>query len=171
MSKVRRLSCAAKLLGLWFMYSDGFNAILQTAILIVSSEIDVGCLGLQVVLALLIVEVQVIGGLGSYVMERVASKYRLPDKAVVLGCLAVFCLVSAYSLLGFFSESFGLHSAADLFVVTGFVAFVMVPIQSQSRSLFASVIPKGLEAEFFSLYSITWVPPPPSNPSPLLPHV
>ena len=140
-----------KLLGLWFIYSDGFSAILQTAVLIVSSEIDVGCLGLQAVLALIIVEVQIVGGIGSYVMQRATEKYALPDKAVVLGCLAVFVLVSAYALLGFLSDDYGLNTAEDLFVVTGVVAFVMVPIQSQSRSLFASLIPKGAATENITL--------------------
>ena len=155
MQKVRRLSGAAEMLVLWFIYADGFNSILQTAVLIVSSEIDVGCLGLQVVLAILIVEVQIVGGLGCFLMERAATKYGLSDKTVILGCLAVFVMVSIYCLFGFVSDDYGLHTVVDLFIVTAIVSFAMVPITSQTRSLIASMIPRGLESEFFALYGIT----------------
>ena len=155
LQQVRRLSGTAEMLFLWFIYADGSSAILQTAVLIVSSEIDTGCLGLQVVLAILFVEVQIVGGLGCFVMERAATKYGLSDKTVILGCLTVFVLVSIYCLFGFVSDDYGLHTAPDLFVVTLFVAFAMVPITSQSRSLFATMIPRGLESQFFALYGIT----------------
>ena len=48
--KIKSLSHCAFFLLLWFIYSDGFNSILHTAVLFVNSEIDGGCLGTDMIL-------------------------------------------------------------------------------------------------------------------------
>jgi UMF1 family MFS transporter len=47
------------------------------------------------------------------------------------------------------------YTPTQFFFVTAGVALVMGPSQALSRSLFAQLVPKGKEAEYFSIYEIS----------------
>jgi len=73
---------------------------------------------------------------------------RIGAKLAVAITLAIWAAILIY-IYGF------VYSATQFFFVTAGVAIVMGGSQALSRSLFAQLVPKGKEAEYFSIYEIS----------------
>jgi UMF1 family MFS transporter len=96
-------------------------------------------------LTLAILMVQFVAFAGSFLFDWVAA--RLGAKGAV--CLALV-LWSALMVAMFF-----VRTTAHYFVAAAVVALVMGGSQALSRSLYSLMIPKGREAEYYSLYEIS----------------
>ncbi len=90
--------------------------------------------------------VQFVGFFGAIGFAWVAA--RIDAKAAVMGSLVVWAGVT-------FSMYSYVRTAAQFFAVAAVVAIVLGGSQALSRSLFSLMIPKGREAEYFSIYEIT----------------
>jgi UMF1 family MFS transporter len=86
---------------------------------------------------------------------RLAHKRGISSKRMVIACLVGLCVIPAYGMVGFGSRTLGIRQGWELFLVAGVYGFLLGPISAFSRSLFASLVPHGREAAFFSLYEIT----------------
>lgn len=64
-------------------------------------------------------------------------------------------MASLFIWTGLMCGVFFIRSSRDFFVAAALVALVMGGTQALSRSLFSVMIPKGKEAEYFSLYEIS----------------
>ncbi|MBM4427744.1 MAG: MFS transporter, partial [Chloroflexi bacterium] len=81
-------------------------------------------------------------------------------KQSVIVSLVIWSGVVIYAYSGLRGEGV----VAEFFILGAFIALVMGGSQAISRSLFAQMIPKGKEAEFFSFYEISergtsWIGP------------
>jgi MFS transporter, UMF1 family len=123
-----------------------YNDAIQT-VLAVAGQFGSDGLGMpisQVSTAFLMA--QFVGILGAVGFGRLAA--RIGAKLAVATSLAIWAAILIY-IYGF------VYTAAQFFLVTAGVALVMGGSQALSRSLFAQLIPKGKEAEYFSIYEIS----------------
>ena len=76
---------------------------------------------------------------------------RVGAKRAIMISLAIWALVVTYAYFGLQGES----RVQEFWLLGAAIALVMGGSQAISRSLFAQMIPKGKEAEFFSIYEIS----------------
>lgn len=62
----------------------------------------------------------------------------------------MFAFISFYGCIGFFSTEIGFRKGWEVYVIVmPGVGAAMGPVIASSRSLFSTLIPPGLETEFF----------------------
>jgi UMF1 family MFS transporter len=123
-----------------------YNDAIQT-VLAVASQFGSDGLGMpifQVTTAYLMA--QFVGIFGAIGFGRLAA--RIGTKLAIAATLAIWAAILVY-IYGF------VNTSAQFFLVTAGVAIVMGGSQALSRSLFAQLVPKGKEAEYFSIYEIS----------------
>jgi UMF1 family MFS transporter len=123
-----------------------YNDAIQT-VLAVAGQFGSDGLGMpifQVTSAYLMA--QFIGIPGAVGFGKLAA--RVGAKLAIAATLVIWTAILIY-IYGF------VYSATQFFFVTAGVAIVMGGSQALSRSLFAQLIPKGKEAEYFSIYEIS----------------
>ena len=72
--------------------------------------------------------------------------------------------LAVWIALLFYAYGF-VHNATEFYVMGAFAGLVMGGSQALSRSIFAQLVPKGMEAEYFSIYEVgdkgtSWLGPP-----------
>jgi MFS transporter, UMF1 family len=123
-----------------------YNDAIQT-VLAVAGQFGSDGLGMPISqLTTAILMAQFVGIFGAIGFGRLAA--RIGTKFAIAATLAIWAALLIY-IYGF------VYSAAQFFLVTAGVAIVMGGSQALSRSLFAQLIPKGKEAEYFSIYEIS----------------
>lgn len=123
-----------------------YNDAIQT-VLAVAGQFGSDGLGMpisQVTTAFLMA--QFVGIFGAMGFGRLAA--RIGTKLAIAVTLTIWAAILVY-IYGF------VYSPTQFFVVTAGVAMVMGGSQALSRSLFAQLVPKGKEAEYFSIYEIS----------------
>jgi len=123
-----------------------YNDAIQT-VLAVAGQFGSDGLGMpisQVTTAFLMA--QFVGIFGAIGFGRLAA--RIGTKLAIAATLAIWAAILVY-IYGF------VNTSAQFFLVTAGVAIVMGGSQALSRSLFAQLVPKGKEAEYFSIYEIS----------------
>ena len=126
----------------FFFYNDGIQTLIG-----LSATYAVEELGLTTTTVLLsVVVVQVIGIVGALILARFAK--RVGAKRVVLVSLVAWCVTA----LAVFLLPVG--NAGLFLTVAGFTGFILGGSQALSRSLFAQLVPRRKEGEFFSLFEI-----------------
>lgn len=124
----------------YLFFNDGIQTVIATASLFGSKEIGLS----DSVLVMTILIVQFVALLGALVFGRLAA--RIGAKRTILTSLVIWCFVVA---LGFVLPT----GAVGPFIALGMgIGFVLGGSQALSRSLFSQLIPRGKEAEYFSLY-------------------
>jgi len=123
-----------------------YNDAIQT-VLAVAGQFGSDGLGMpiaQVTSAFLMA--QFVGIFGAIGFGKLAA--RIGTKLTIAATLAIWAgiLIYIYALVS---------TATQFFFVTAGVAIVMGGSQALSRSLFAQLVPKGKEAEYFSIYEIS----------------
>jgi MFS transporter, UMF1 family len=156
----RRLKDVVYFLCAWFLLSDGFATITSTAILFAKTVLGMEPAGLATIGILTTAS----GILGSILWPRVLTPrikflHNSPHRTIVfILCLTLF--LPLYGLLGFLPifKSLGwgglLHKNEMFFLAVGF-GFLFGGLQGYCRSLFAELVPAGLEANMFALYAVT----------------
>ena len=123
-----------------------YNDAVQTVILMASTygEQELG-LGLDVLTqAILLVQFVAVGG--SLLFDRIARRIGTRH-AIAVAIVGWMMIVLAAWLV--------VDSAQGFFILAAAIAVVLGGIQALSRSLFSQMIPRGKEAEYFSLYEIS----------------
>jgi MFS transporter, UMF1 family len=130
-------------LAAYLFYNDGIQSVI-----LLSAVYGVNELGFeQSTIIVAILMVQFVAFAGALALGRLARAFGA--KRVVLGSLVLWTLVvaAAYSL----EEG----ATAQFFALATFIGFVLGGSQALSRSLYSQMIPRGKEAEYFSLYEIS----------------
>jgi UMF1 family MFS transporter len=123
-----------------------YNDAIQT-VLAVAGQFGSDGLGMPISqLTTAILMAQFVGIPGAVGFGKLAA--RIGAKLAVAITLAIWAAILIY-IYGF------VYSATQFFFVTAGVAIVMGGSQALSRSLFAQLVPKGKEAEYFSIYEIS----------------
>ncbi len=126
----------------YLLYNDGIQTVIALSAQFGSQEL--GMDSSQLVLLILMVQFVAFGGaLGfGYLARAIGAKRAIIASLVIWTGVTVY----AYALLA---------SVAQFFVMAAVIGVVLGGSQALSRSLFSQMIPKGQEAEYFSLYEVS----------------
>jgi len=129
-------------LSAYLIYNDGIQAVIT-----LTSEFGQEELGLTVsTLTTVILMVQFVAFFGA-ILFNVIAKGVGAKRAVVLALLVwTATLVYAYGFL---------RSTVEFYILAAVIAVVLGGSQALSRSIYSRMIPRGREAEYFSLYEIS----------------
>lgn len=135
----------------FLLYNDAIQTVLAVAAQFGNDELKIPVS--QLTLAILMA--QFVGFAGAMVFQGLAA-IATAKRAVILS-LVVWTLT-----LGYIYQF--VYDVRQFFIATAVVALVMGGSQALSRSLFAQLVPRGREAEYFSVYEISdkgtsWISP------------
>jgi UMF1 family MFS transporter len=128
-------------LAAYMLYNDAIQAVITLAGQFGSDYLKIPMSSLT----LAILMVQFVAMAGSFVFNELAKRMRAKG-AVMLSLVLWIVLMLAV---------FAVKTTAHYFMAAALVALIMGGSQALSRSLFSVMIPKGREAEYFSLYEIS----------------
>jgi len=143
LSDLRRYPVALMFIAAFFFYNDGIATVIALSATYADQEL--GMATSTIIVSVLVV--QAVGIVGALILGRAARRFTA--KRVVLASLVfwAFILVIAF-LLPAGATSFFLGLAA-------LIGFVLGASQALSRSLFAQLVPRDREAEYYSFYEIS----------------
>ena len=139
--KVRRLRHLALFLVAFMIYSDGIQTVIKMAGKFAESEPL--SLSMTVVMVTYLV-VQAIAFVSALVCAEIAE--RVGAKRTLMATLVGWAAVVTFAYF--------MTTALHFLLLGACVGLVLGGSQALSRSLYASMIPKGSEAEFFGFYSV-----------------
>ncbi|KAF9986422.1 Autophagy protein 22, partial [Modicella reniformis] len=150
--QARKLPNAFAFLMAWFFLSDGYTSISNVALLFAKTSLQLP----QTLLILLSLEVPICALVGTLAFPKLQKALGYDQKQMVLLLLCMLVMVPVYGTLGLIFPFWPhLSSARELFVVASYFGFLVGAVQSFCRSMFADLVPRGRESEFFGLYAIT----------------
>lgn len=126
----------------YLIYNDGIQTVITMAVQFGSEELKLGMETLTSAVLL----VQFVAFLGALFFDQVAR--RIGNKPAVMVALLIWTGTLTYIYLA-------VHTATDFYIAAGMIGGVMGGSQALSRSIFSFMIPKGREAEYFSVYEIS----------------
>lgn len=126
----------------YLIYNDAIQTVLTMAVQFGSEELKMSVGDLTK--AVLMVQFVAFGG--ALAFDFIAK--RIGNKQAVMAALAVWCVTLIYIFAA-------VHTTGDFFIAAGIIGVVMGGSQALSRSIFSFMIPKGQEAEYFSVYEIS----------------
>lgn len=135
----------------YLLYNDGIQTVIALSSQFGNQELGVG----ESSLVALILMVQFVAFFGALFFGYLAGK--IGTKRAILASLVI------WSGTVFYAYAF-LQTETQFFVMGAVIAVVLGGSQALSRSVFSTMIPKGQEAEYFSLYEISergtsWIGP------------
>jgi UMF1 family MFS transporter len=129
-------------LAAYLLYNDGIQTVIA-----LSAQFGAEELGMETAaLVQLILMVQFIAFFGALAFGYLARW--MGAKRAVMASLVIWLGVTIYTY-------WLLETVGQFFVLAGVIAIVLGGSQALSRSLFSLMIPKGQEAEYFSLYEVS----------------
>jgi UMF1 family MFS transporter len=150
--KSKTLPEAMRYLAAYLLYNDGIQTVIAVSAIFAAQELKMSSTNL--ILVILMIQFVAFGG--AYGFGWLAGK--IGARNAILLSLVVWSGVVIYAFAGMQStaEVLGMEQRQLEFWVLGFViALVLGGSQALSRSLFAQMIPKDQEAEFYSFYEIS----------------
>ena len=127
----------------YLLYNDGVQTVIALAATYGDEELELSQTTL--ISAILLVQFVAFGG----ALLLGATAQRIGAKRTVLGSLVLWC---AAVTLGYFVP---VGNAVQFYLLAALIGLVLGGTQALSRSLYSQLIPRGQEAEYFSLYEIT----------------
>jgi UMF1 family MFS transporter len=142
LAKARRLPDTLMFLIAYLVYNDGIQTVIVFAGQFGRVELK---LEYSAVLTALLLA-QVVGVAGALSFQHIAR--RMGNKRAVMLALVGWTLTMVY-------VAAGISTQGEFYLLVGAAGFIMGGSQALSRSIFSFLIPKGEEAEYFSLYEIS----------------
>ena len=139
---IRRYPQTVTFLIAYLLYNDAIQAVLALAAQFGNDELKIPVSSLT----LAILMVQFVGFFGAIGFQWLASA--TDAKRAILTTLVIWTATLLYLYAA-------VKTTTDFFIAAAIVAIVMGGSQALSRSLFAQLIPKGKEAEYFSIYEVS----------------
>ncbi len=134
----------------YFLYNDGIQTVIAIASTFAAAPIARGGVGMsQDTLIAVILMIQFVAFGGALFWGKLAKW--IGAKQSIMVSLVIWAAVVIYAYGGLQGES----RVTEFFVLGFFIAIVLGGSQAISRSLFAQMIPKGKEAEFYSFYEVS----------------
>jgi UMF1 family MFS transporter len=125
----------------YMLYNDAIQTVIALSSQFGGDELKIP----QAQLTMTILMVQFVAFFGAMGFNVLAAK--TTAKRAVVASLLIWIGVVAYI--------YWVHTTAAFFLMAAIVALVLGGSQALSRSLFAQLVPKGQEAEYFGVYEIT----------------
>jgi len=142
LAEVRRYPQTLLFLVAYLIYNDGIQTVITMAVQFGSEEMKLG-MGTLTSAVLL---VQFVAFLGALAFNQIARK--TGNKQAVMLALVIWTATLVYIYLAVFT-------ATDFYIASALIGAVMGGSQALSRSIYSFMIPKGREAEYFSVYEIS----------------
>ncbi len=150
--KARTLPEAMKFLVAYLLYNDGIQTVIAVSAIFAVQELGFSSTNL----ILVVLMIQFVAFIGALFFGRLAGRFGA--KRTIILSLVIWSAVVIYAWAGLQSTAtvLGMEQRQLEFWLLGFViALVLGGSQALSRSLFAQMIPKDQEAEFYSFYEIS----------------
>ncbi len=139
-----------KFLFAYFLYNDGIQTVIAISSTFAAAPIARGGIELsQDTLIAVILMIQFVAFGGALFWGKLAKWIGAKQSIVV--SLVIWAGVVIYAYGGLKGET----RVTEFFILGIFIALVLGGSQAISRSLFAQMIPKGREAEFYSFYEVS----------------
>lgn len=134
----------------YFLYNDGIQTVIAVASTFAAAPIIRGGIELsQDTLIALILMIQFVAFGGALFWGRLAKW--IGAKQSIIVSLVIWTGVVIYAYGGMKGD----NRVTEFFILGIFIAVVLGGSQAISRSLYAQMIPKGKEAEFYSFYEVS----------------
>jgi UMF1 family MFS transporter len=140
---MRRYPLTLAFLLAYLVYNDGVQTVISQASVYGSEELGLD----QSTLIAAILLVQVLAVAGALLLGRLAVRYGA--QRTVLGSLVAWTVTIG---AGYFLPA---GEPAWFFVLAAAIGMVLGGSQALSRSLFSHMVPRGKEAEYFSVYEVS----------------
>ena len=148
--KARTMPETSKYLTAYLIYNDGIQTVIAIASTFAAAPLIRGGLELsQQVLIAVILMIQFVAFFGALFWGKLANW--IGAKEAIIVSLVIWAGVVIYAYGGMKGDS----RATEFMILGAIIAIVLGGSQAISRSLFAQMIPKNQEAEFFSIYEIS----------------
>ena len=150
--KSRELPEAVKFLIAYLLYNDGIQTVIAVSAIFAAQELGMSATNR----ILVILMIQFVAFLGAYGFAWLAR--RIGARNAIVLSLVVWSVVTIYAYAGMKSTAVVLgmeQRQLEFWLLAFVVALVLGGSQALSRSLFAQMIPRDQEAEFFSFYEIS----------------
>ena len=141
--QIRKFPETVRYLIAYLIYNDGIQTVIVVAALFAS--IELGMDDQQLILVILMI--QAVAFIGAFFLFPFLAA-RLGSKRALVLSLIIWSVVVIYAALG-------LQTQTEFWILGAVIALVLGGSQALSRSIFAQMIPKGREAEFFSFYEVS----------------
>jgi UMF1 family MFS transporter len=157
--EVKHFTETLKYLLAYFLYNDGIQTVIAVSSTFAAAPLLRGGLEIpQNTLIAVILMIQFVAFFGALFWGRLAKW--IGAKRAILISLVIWAGVVIYSFGGLKGDM----RVVEFIVLGIFIAIVLGGSQAISRSLFAQMIPKGREAEFYSFYEVSdrgtsWIGP------------
>jgi len=148
-----------KFLAAFFLYNDGIQTVIAVASTFAAAPLIRGGLELDLnTLTIIILIIQFTAFFGALLWGRIAAW--IGSKRSIIGSLVIWSTGVVYAYFGMKGE----NRAFEFGLLGVVIALVLGGSQAISRSLFAQLIPRGREAEFYSFYEVSdrgtsWIGP------------
>ena len=140
---LRRYPMALLFVVAFFFYNDGIQTVIALSATYADQELGLG----TTIIIIAVIIVQVVGIAGALILGRLARRFTA--KRVVIASLILWTLVLVMAFV------LPAGSTTLFLVLAAFIGFVLGGSQALSRSLFAQLVPRDREAEYFSFYEIS----------------
>jgi len=149
-NKARTTPETSKFLTTYLIYNDGIQTVIAIASTFAAAPLIDGGLELgQQTLISVILLIQFVAFFGALFWGKLASW--IGSKQAIIVSLVIWSVVVIYAYGGMKGDT----RATEFMILGAIIAVVLGGSQAISRSLFAQMIPKNKEAEFFSIYEIS----------------
>ena len=126
----------------YLLYNDGIQTVITNSATFGAKELGLS----ESMLAGTVLVVQFVAFFGAHIFNFIAKRTGTKRAIVISLLIWIATVFYAYAAL---------HSARDFFIMGAVIGVVLGGSQALSRSLYSLMIPKGQEAEFFSIYEVS----------------
>ena len=140
--EIRHYPMTLLFLAAYLIYNDGIQTVIAMAAQFGSEELKFP----MATLTTAILITQFVGVAGALLFNRIAQS--IGSRRAVVVALAIWSTTLIYIYRG-------VQSAGEFYAAAAVIGLVLGGSQALSRSLYSLMVPKGQEAEYFSIYEIS----------------
>ena len=160
LKEARKLHHTFRYLISYFMFISGINTTAAVGLIFAKRDMCATVID-QFIVSF---EVPIAAFAGCFVFFKIQKCGSVSSVQMLRLTLAVYLILPLWGIIGYTNTVFGFRQIWELYTVGIIFGFILGANQSYARTVFADLIPSGMESQFFSLYAITdkcssWIGP------------